>query len=187
MLQLETSRLLLWPVVEADLPFLLELWNDPRVMRYAGFPEGRNWAEHDILKWFTDYQRSLSPDEPEEVHWVVGLHDGERIGESGCGKVPQGFLGEGYAMPKGRVVCMTDVKLTPGFWRSGYATEALQALLAYYFTKTRMNVLLVPPHRENVAALRLYARCGFREVGPSPWPEHALWALTREEYTVRRL
>jgi len=36
---------------EEDIDFLLEMWNDPRMMRYAGYPEGRCWSDADIRRW----------------------------------------------------------------------------------------------------------------------------------------
>jgi RimJ/RimL family protein N-acetyltransferase len=180
--ELVTPRLRLRPVQEGDLAFLLDLWNDPLVMRYAGFPQGKGWGEADIKGWFERLEAGQSSQAPEETHWLILLADGTPIGESGGGKLPSGWAAPGYTAPAGRIAGMTDVKLAPAFWGQGYATEALQALLYFYFTATGTEELLVPPHVQNPAALRLYEKCGFVDIGLSPWPGHRLFARTRGHY-----
>jgi hypothetical protein len=41
---LKSRRLLIKPVVQKDLRFLLGLWNDPEIMRYAGFAKNWNYS-----------------------------------------------------------------------------------------------------------------------------------------------
>ncbi|HYC74404.1 GNAT family N-acetyltransferase [Brevundimonas sp.] len=92
------------------------------------------------------------PDEAAGWHGlVVELGDGVVIGEIGvCVGHPEEKQAElGYS-------------LHPRFWRQGYATEALTAVLFDLFSRRRLHRVVATTAADNVASRDLLARLGFR-------------------------
>lgn len=44
------------PIIQRHLKFLLNLWNGPEIMRYAGF--ARNWNDSQMKKWYDKYKKN---------------------------------------------------------------------------------------------------------------------------------
>lgn len=53
----------------------------------------------------------------------------------------------------------------PGQRGRGYGTEATLMILDYAFTKLELHNVLLTVYAFNVSALRVYQKCGFREIG----------------------
>ncbi len=159
---IQNDRVRLRPVqAPTDLPFLQALWNDGRVMRYVGFPDGLGMTEGKMDRWWDRCQTWTA------THLIIETLDGAPIGESGWGFMDQAG--------------MLDIKLAPAYWGQAYAVRALEALLDYLWTWTTIPELIVEPHRKNQAARRLYQRLGFQPA-PRPAdldPKHDLWTLSR--------
>ncbi len=51
--------------------------------------------------------------------------------------------------------------LGESFWGKGYATEALQAMIAYSFEKLRLPRLLAGVYQENIPSQKVLGKCGF--------------------------
>jgi len=93
---------------EGDIDFLLEMWNDPRMMRYAGYPEGRCWWQ----EYLAEHKRYAGDD----TQFILRLEDGTAIGESHYGPVPDGFEVGDWRKPEGVRCLMTDIKLLSRYW-----------------------------------------------------------------------
>jgi RimJ/RimL family protein N-acetyltransferase len=149
----------------ADLPDLEALWADGEVMRYVGFPEGIHHGEDDLRHWLERLQAS-----PDCRHFVV--HDDE-----------VGFCGELFYRIHERGRVELDVKLRPAARGRGVATEALSRLVDHVFaTVPEAELVYVEPVPENVAAHRLYARCGL-EPGERPAdlpPGPSFWSRAKK-------
>ena len=61
------------PVAQKDLRFLLGLWNDPEVMRYAGF--AKNWNYSRIKEWYEKYLKRLEKLGLTEIQFVHKLNN----------------------------------------------------------------------------------------------------------------
>jgi len=180
------QRIRLRTMEKRDLPFLLSLWNDPRVMRYAGAKQGKRWSEKPMETWYQRYLKKAEPEQREEIQLIIELQDGTRIGESGCGKRRKGWSCKGYAPPQDKLVGMTDVKLVPNYWGKGYGTEAMREVVKYLFAKTPLDIILVPPHRENIAAIRVYEKSGFRKTKGIYWFDHFIMEMSREDFLLQQ-
>ena len=135
---------------EADLPSLVELWNDGRVMRWVGYPDGLGYSHEDAIAWW----RRLRAD-PLRHHFVIGA--------------PVRFAGEAFyrSQPDHRRAG-ADIKLLTASQGRGIATAALLALCDRIFAaEPHVDAVWVEPSAENTAARRLYGRCGF---SPAPRP-----------------
>jgi len=81
---------------------------------------------------------------------------------------------------------MTDVKLAPNYWGKGYGTEAMRDVVKYLFTETLLDVILVPPHRENIAAIKVYENSGFKKTEGIYWFDHFIMETTRENFASQQ-
>ena len=167
MTEIHGERINLRPTTAADLPDLLRLWNDGRVMRWVGFPDGLGYDQAKIENWFECVQA-----DPCRHHYVV--HSPEI-----------GFCGEAYyaADPTRRRAAL-DIKILPEAQGQGIAVDALSKLISHIFeTEPDIQVVWTEPSEQNLAARRLYNRCGLM---PRPRPAdlgqwESYWELSRDE------
>ncbi|MGL5406272.1 MAG: GNAT family N-acetyltransferase [Propionibacteriaceae bacterium] len=141
------------PTTAADLPDLLELWNDGAVMLYVGFPDGLGETTESLAAWFHRLEQNR----------LTGLTEHFIIRDDDC------FCGEAYYYIDtdhghlGRL----DIKLTPTARGKGIAAAGLSKAIDEAFTHGAMRVY-VDPNPANAKALALYDRLGFQRVDPPP-------------------
>jgi RimJ/RimL family protein N-acetyltransferase len=160
------ERVTLRPTGEADLPDLMRLWNTGAVMRWVGFPDGLGIGADGMRRWHERLRQS-----PERRHFTV--------------RAPKGaFCGEAfYAVEPEHQRAGLDIKLLPEAQGHGYATDALRTLIAHIFaSEPAIDAVWTEPAAANLAAQRLYARCG---LAPSARPVdlgagESYWELRRE-------
>ena len=169
----------------ADLPFLLELWQIPEVMRYADeLPWLRGWDKTDDpnTAW-RRYQEQRAELGPEYTQLIVRLPDGTPIGESFLAPLPEGYTFGRWAKPDLVLAVMADIKLLPGYWGRGLGTEGMQRVVDWVFRNTAVELFVVPPHRHNPAAERVYEKASFvRFTGMRSWHNHRIMELTRQSF-----
>jgi len=178
--KISTPRLQICPINKDHLKFLLKLWNDAEIMRYAGF--ARNWKYKDVLNWYQRYLKNIKKYGTTEMQFVIKLKNGRLIGESGVGRLRKRWSCPGYNTAKNKIVCMSDVKLLKKFWNNGYGTEAMKAIVKYVFTKTRTDIFLVPPHKDNIPAIRVYEKAGFKKTKGLWYRYHYIYEMKKENY-----
>lgn len=139
---------------EADLPDLMALWNDGRVMRFVGFPDGLEATPESMAAWL----RRLDADASRRHSSIHAAH--------------LGFCGETfYAIDAAHDLATLDVKLRPEAQGRGIASAALTRVLSEIFDGGLAGRAYVDPSRHNAPALRLYERLGFVEAARPPWLE----------------
>lgn len=170
---------------EQDLPFLLELWHTPQVMRYADeFPRLRGWSKSTDLgtAWAT-YQEKRAALGNGYVQFILSLADDGPIGESFFTPLPEGYTFGRWRKPEDAVCLMGDIKLRPECWGRGLGTEGMRTAVARLFANTACSLLVVPPHRKNPAAERVYEKAGFElYTGMRSWRNHKVMELSRERH-----
>lgn len=176
------KELLLTEAREEDLGFLLGMWNDPGVMRYAGYPEGRCWSEADIQAWWDAYLAERRRSGEDETQLILRTGDGTAIGESHYGQVSEGFEVGDWRKPEGVRCFMTDIKLAPQYWGRGIGTQGMRMIVELIFAKTSCELLVVPPHKDNPPAFRVYEKAGFLLTGIEAWQGHEMMELSRERF-----
>jgi len=138
----------------ADLPDLLALWNDGRVMAFVGFADGLGTTPDAMEDWF----RRLAAD-PSRRHYSIHASD-------------IGFCGEAYfAVDPSHDLATLDIKLRPAAQGRGIATRALEQMLEEVFRGGLASRAYVDPSRHKERALRLYERLGFLEATRPAWLE----------------
>jgi len=181
--RLRTNRLVIHSITGQHLRFLLRLWNDVEVMRYAG--SARDWSYGRMKEWYERYQQRIARFGTTETQFVCRLKQGKLIGESGLGRLSASWGCRHYRTPKGKMAVMADVKLLRLFWNQGYGTEAMRAVVEYVFRRTDADLFLVPPHRDNPAAVRVYQKVGFRKTEGSYYRRHIIYEMTKQEFDRR--
>jgi RimJ/RimL family protein N-acetyltransferase len=179
------QRVTISELSEEDLPFLLALWHSPEVMRYADeLPRLRGWSKSDALSvsWARTQEKRTALGTG-YTQLILRLASGERLGESFFAPLPDGYTFGRWEKPGGMVCLMGDIKLKPAYWGQGLGTEGMQRVVAWLFGHTDCALLMVPPHRKNPAAERVYEKAGFvLYTGMRSWHNHKVMELTRESY-----
>ena len=170
---------------EDHMPFLSEMWHTPEVMRYADeFPSLRGWSKSDEFRTaWAKYQERRAALGMEYTQLILSLAEGVLIGESFFSPLPEGYAFGRWKKPEGMVCLMGDIKLKPQYWRRGLGTEGMRQVVRWFFTSTECSLLVVPPHRNNPAAERVYEKAGFvLYSGMRSWRNHKVMELDRERY-----
>ena len=188
-LRASEDRICVSEMKKDDLPFLHELWHTGEVMKYADeFPYFRGWSRTD--------DRESAWKKYQEMRRIVGalyqqliirLKDGTRIGESFFAP-PSGrkFIGR-WKIPENLICIVGDIKVLPQYWGRGLGTEGMRQVVKYAFSITDCDLFVVPPHKDNPAAQRVYEKAGFVQIVGKKgknmmWAGHNLMKLTRKEF-----
>ena len=153
-----------------DLPELLTMWNDGRVMGWVGFPDGLGYELSRMEEWLKAVDAN-----PGRRHFLV--RDAEGI-----------FCGEThYSIDRKHCRAGLDIKLLPEAQGRGLATAALSRVIRLVFeSDPEVNAVWTEPRGDNGAARRLYSRCGlspFERPGDmEPWESY--WDLRRERWAA---
>jgi RimJ/RimL family protein N-acetyltransferase len=150
---LETERLTLRGHRVEDFADCLALWTDPQVTRFIG---GRPSTQEEVWSRLLRYIG----------HWSLLGFGYWAVEERATGR----FIGElGFADFKRQIEPSLDGipeagwALSPSVHGRGYATEAVQAILAWgdrHFGSARTACIIAP---ENWASIRVAEKCGYRE------------------------
>ena len=144
--ELSTERLLLRPLVDADVEALHEFWNDPAVRRYL-------WDNKPIS---TEQVRSVVAD---------SQHNFETLGA--------GYFAVEAASEPGRLIGFCGYRrfehgsqpellygLLPEFWGKGFVTEAARAVLGLGFEHTSIERVVASTDTPNQRAVQVMQRLG---------------------------
>ncbi len=76
----------------------------------------------------------------------------------------------------------------PQYWGRGLGTEAMRQVVEWVFENTTAQHFVVPPHRRNPAAGRVYEKAGFRWFpGTLSRKGHRIMSLSREQFFEMRV
>jgi ribosomal-protein-alanine N-acetyltransferase len=169
MIQLETARLRIRELDEADAPFLLEVLNEPAFLQNIGDRGVRTVTE--AVRYM--HERMISRYERDGFGmWRVELaHTAEPIGM--CGLIKRDELEDvdlGFAFLE-------------RFWRRGFAFEAAAAAMAHGWNVVQLSRLVAIVAAHNTASIRLLEKLRFsyeRDIRLMPeGPELSLFAIAR--------
>ena len=139
-----TDRLVVRAATAQDVDLLYELWTDPRVMSYVGFPQGLRITREKIKQQVQGPYES----EFERVLVIVLKATGQAIGECGM------------RLPNEEGIAETDVKLLPAFWGHKYGTEVKRGLVGYLFSHAPCVAVGASPNVENIASIKMQEAVG---------------------------
>ena len=142
MIRLQTDRLILRRARIADLDDLHAIYSDPRVMRYWSTPPHEDRA---VTRGVVT--RLIDSSEPVLTYFVVE-RDRQAIGCAGVhNKDEIGFL------------------LHADHWRQGLMSEALSALVPYFFDVLNYRQLTADADPRNTASVATLEAAGFDKTG----------------------
>ena len=165
--EIQTPRLILRAACEADVDSLWALWTDAQVRRFLWDDRTitREQARNTIEDLVALSSRGLGL-------WIVARH-----------QIPHALIGCAALAPV-RTAAAFDhtlngaieptIAIAPEFWRRGYATEALTALIKYAISSLSIDRLVAVVDVPNVESDRLIRRLGFAVTGEADGPRHRL-------------
>lgn len=115
---------------------------------------------------------------------ILKLEDGTQIGESFFAPLQEGYSFGRWEKPSGKSSVIGDIKLLPHFWGQGIGTAGMRQVVKWVFRHTRCALFVVPPHRHNPAAERVYEKAGFVLFkGMRSWRNHKIMELTKVRFS----
>jgi len=183
---LVTERLVLKAHTQNSLEWLNATFNDPGEDYYSGDSPPRERPET-----FEETQKLLDrilhrPPDADIMDYAIHKKDSDEL--IGCGMIAN-------IDPYN---CRCDLGIGLGWnranWGKGYASETLQAVLAYCFTELKMNRAGAEIYEFNARSIRLFERNGFRREGirrqyvfkDGIYKDEYLYSLLREEWEKLR-
>jgi len=148
---IQGRRLVIRPVEERDLPYLVRWWNDGTVMAGVGAPEGLGITLEEIKRKYWPRWRTAK----HGLMGIICLRDGTPIGETNL----HDYNKEKNEVELGLKICRPDL------WNRGLGTEALMLMSGYAFEVLRVERIVVNPAKSNQRIIRVNRKCGYRTVG----------------------
>lgn len=145
---LTTKRLLLRKPRLEDAPLIFASYaQDPEVTRYLTFRPHREMSEaHEAVQRFLEGWRS-----GKSYCWLIFSRDNDELMGAIGARADQG-INLGYVLAR----C---------FWRQGFMSEALDAIVDWAFTNPSVFRVWAVCDLENTASARLLEKCGFHQEG----------------------
>lgn len=149
--ELTTKRMRLRWLTDADVDALFHIFSHPEVVRYWGAPAlaDRNAA----IKLLNEIQENFR--KRTSMKWGVAELQTNQI----IGTVT--LFNLNFDNKRAEV----GYGLDPAYWRKGYVTEALDALLSYAFEELQLHRLEADVDPRNVGSIRTLEKMGFQREG----------------------
>lgn len=174
---IKTERLLLRPMTQEDTVPMFRNWaNDPAVTEFLRWkPHGTLSVTKDILaSWVDGYKN------PAFYHWgIVLCTRGEVIGTIGAVSVDEKTetVHVGYCIGR-------------EFWHKGYTSEALRALIPFFFRAVGVGRIESQHDPENPHSGDVMKKCGMRYEGTLRQADYSnrgivdacMYGMTRQDY-----
>lgn len=175
---IETERLLIREITEADVQGFYELDSDPEVHKYLGNNPVKSMAEClDVIR----YVRKQYQDNG-IGRWAV---------EDKLTKEFVGWTGLKYEWNDRQNVNYYDLgyRLKRKFWGKGIATETAVASLKYGFTKMNLEEIFAAAHTENIASNKILTKIGLKCIDTFDYhgAQHNWYWLEKSEWERNEL
>ncbi len=152
-MNLQTTRLLLTEITEGDIADIHEMNSFEAVARHntIGIPNDIAQTKKQLQRIIEDRANAKRT----RYGWAIRMRKtNEFVGEIGMTLAAERFkMGEIY------------YSLHPEKWKQGYATEAVQAVLASAFDTLKMHRIEAGVDTENTNSIRLLERVGMQREG----------------------
>lgn len=152
--QLYTQRLILRQINAVDRAAIFRIYSDPEVTRYNAIAQLNHISDAEtLIESFQEQYRTRTA-----IWWGVTLKDkGTVIGTCGFHNWTRTGL---YAHSANIGYGMARV-----YWRHGYTTEALRALISFGFSTMQLNRVQADIMTDNLPSIRLLEKLGFQAEG----------------------
>ena len=144
---LETTRLFLREFTKADAPLILQLNNDPNVLKYLH--EARIHNEQEAL---TVLLTVILPQYKNHLgRWAIHIKESNEF---------IGWCGLKYRADRDEIDL--GYRLKKSAWGKGFATETASATLDHGFKKLKIPLITGRAHIENIASLSVLEKIGMQ-------------------------
>jgi RimJ/RimL family protein N-acetyltransferase len=171
-LVIDTTRLRLRPVAQADAPALFAIFSDPVVMRYWSTPPWTAPTQAEEMVRRESAGAAAGSSVRLAVLVPAGAEDGAGAGAgAGTGVAqagpPEELIGTVslFALDLGNRRAEIGYALHRSAWGHGYAAEAVTGVVDHAFGELGLNRLEADIDPRNEASARLLERLGFRREG----------------------
>lgn len=173
MLQFETDRLLMRPLLAEDQEFYCACYTNEKLMRHIGAP----LTEEAAMLSFNAALKIASAIPVRRHTWAME----EKVSGNAIGLLA---LFCDQAMPEPISAELGIIMLTR-FQNKGYPNEAMGGLVDFAYRNTRLEVLLGKHKTHNGAASRIMRRLDFTLVTDITDVTMSKWTLSRNDWQVR--
>jgi ribosomal-protein-alanine N-acetyltransferase len=176
---LDTERLKLRQLSSKDTKKLFEIWSDKQVTQYMNISPLS--TESQALEMI-DLLNSLA-ERNEAIRWGIELKKtGELIGTCGFNSI-------NHANARASI----GYELEVAYWRQGYMSEVIHALLGYGFQQCHFNRIEATVEPENTPSMLLLEKLGFHREGLLRGYEYAkeryidlyMFSILQNEYLLQ--
>lgn len=149
--KLETNRLIVREIGNADIEAVYSIFSNPEVTRFYGMEpmENVSQARQIIANFAKSYHAKQG------IRWGIVLKENNEL----IGTI--GFNNWNSKNKRAEI----GYDLQPRYWRRGYATEAIQRVLSFGFREMDINRMGAVVYLENTASRQLLTSIGFEEEG----------------------
>ena len=175
-MKLESKRLTMTPMTDADWPLFQQLQNDESVMRYVG--DGQPEQEQRA-----SFEQRLAPWDKHQAHWlslvITDKTTGAQVGTTG-------LIAQWQPYRQAEVGFL----LLPGHQGKGYGRESLAAVVDFAFNQCNFHKLRATVTEGNDACVRLLTSIGFKQEGrlrdnyriAGQWRNDLLFGLLQSDF-----
>lgn len=173
-MQLETERLILRKLEEADAERMFLMDSRPEVMKYIGIPSLTDIRETENI--ITIIRQQYEDHDVGRLA-VIEKESGLLIGWSGLKFLTQEV--NGY-----KNVYDLGYRFLPEYWGKGYASESAKASLDFGFNGLKIDTIYAHAHSQNHASNHVLEKLGFVKTGKFSEPDGiCFWyELNRKNY-----
>lgn len=174
---LETGRLILRPLTEADVPDLEKWMPDPELYTYYG--RGVSKGERNPALLFRNPRPHVKRKPSPDFVWGIVLKD--------SGKV----IGQLFVIEiENKRMAKVAYRIAKEHWGKGITTEALKRAITFCFAETELLRLWTDVDARNAASCRVLEKCGFTREGlvrqgkfNQVYCDYYLYGLLKEDLT----
>ena len=147
---LQTTRLKLRQITEADLENVYSGLSNPDVIKYYGVNYNSLEATWEQLEWYAELERTRTG-----IWWaIISAED-----NSFCGAIGYNNLSREHKKAE------LGFWLLPKYWGKGYVQEALEVVLEYAFQKLHLHRIEAFVETENISSQNTLQKCHFQKEG----------------------
>ncbi len=156
---IETPRLIIRPLAEADLESFVQYRSDPEIARYQGWD-----APFSETKARELIESQAGIDLPQKGEWlqlaILLKASGKHIGDLAL-----------HQLDEPDVEFEIGFTIANRFQRKGFAKEAVAALIESLVRQLGAKRCIATPDRRNLPSIRLLASLGFVQIPEKSWDE----------------